>query len=433
MAHRVLLAQLNAGGGHRALRDSFQMVLEAEDPKHHRFLPLSWDSSDRSIDRFYSFTTHHIPRFQGAVYALGDTALAEQLARRLAPQLLTEVRDMLLDQRPDVVVSCHFLLSLMLVKAKHTLRLSTPVLSAIPDYGIPAGVFNPRFPTIRPDGLIVMSEETHAHYVQTERLGPRQLHLSGFLPRLAFCDLAATLRLPEERRSVRTRILQALEGDHPQLRTLDPSRPTLLLMGGSAWTAKTKPILEALLALPEFSTRLNIIVVCGRDTKFQAELSTLTKPRNNFAVFGFVPAHTLAQLMAVADLPVLGSLAPATMQELLELGCGPLLLFHFIPGAEAPHTHFIREHRIGRYEPDPSRMVDLIMQLTGFAPPQPDVRDLLRGFGSQARRLRAQSRARARQLPDFLSQWLNVPEATPLAARAATELSASLLPGQMAL
>ena len=55
-------------------------------------------------------------------------------------------------------------------------------------------------------------------------------------------------------------------------------------------------------------------------------------------VFGFVAPEVLAALMGLADVPVLGSLAPATLQELLEVGLGPLLLFHFIPGSERAPT-----------------------------------------------------------------------------------------------
>jgi hypothetical protein len=130
--------------------------------------------------------------------------------------------------------------------------------------------------------------------------------------------------------------------------------------------------------------------------------------------------------MAIADLPILGSLAPATMQELLELGCGPLLLFHYIPGTEQPHTAYINEQRIGRYEPDASRMVSLIMQATGFAPAPQPMRDLLRTFPVQARRIRAQSRSRAELLPDFLGHLLG-PESPPLFGDGRTE-SRQVLP-----
>jgi hypothetical protein len=301
---------------------------------------------------------------------------------------------------------------MMLVKAKRALGLKIPILSAIPDYGIPSAVFNPRERGVRPDALVVMSEETQAHYLTTEGLTPDQVHLSGFITRPAFAQLGARLRECRDRRAERRRLWLSLEREHPSLRFMDPAQPTLLFMGGSAWTAKTRPILEALLALPEVSARLNVLVVCGRDTKFQEELTTVAAPLKNFAAFGFVPPQMLAELMAVSDFPILGSLAPASMQELLELSCGPLLLFRYIPGTEEPHTTYIREQQIGRYEPDAPKMLDLIMQLTGFSPLRPDTHELLRNFPAQAQRIRSQSRARAHQLPGYLARIIGEPPLT---------------------
>ena len=64
MTRRVLLASLNAGGGHHALRDSFAAALGRVDPGPQRLEPVVWTSADRFIDRFYSVCFRFLPRFQ---------------------------------------------------------------------------------------------------------------------------------------------------------------------------------------------------------------------------------------------------------------------------------------------------------------------------------------------------------------------------------
>jgi hypothetical protein len=126
----------------------------------------------------------------------------------------------------------------------------------------------------------------------------------------------------------------------------------------------------------------------------------------------------MAQLLALADVPVLGSLAPASMHELLEMRCGPLMLFHYIPGTEAPHAPYIREHEIGVYEPDARAMLDLLQQTAGFKRASPELARLREVFPARARAIRTEHVRRARQLGAFLAhlggvvpEWVPMPEA----------------------
>ncbi|MFY0573163.1 hypothetical protein ACN28S_01255 [Cystobacter fuscus] len=136
---------------------------------------------------------------------------------------------------------------------------------------------------------------------------------------------------------------------------MDHSRPTLLFLGGSAWTSKTMPVLERLLRTPALMERLNVVVVCGRNERFHDALKAQVQDQPRVALFGFVNASLMARLMALADLPVLGSTAPASMHELMETRCGPFMLFHIIPGSEDAHTAYIQEAEIGVYERGPER------------------------------------------------------------------------------
>lgn len=410
---KVLLASIRVGGGHAALRDSFHRVLSQVDPEAHRYAPSPWDSSDRRLNAFYSATVHWFPQVNHTLFWLNDHACLVGCIPLLVPWLAREARILLRRTSPDLVVSTHFILSMVLARARTALGLDVPLVGAIPDYGIPTRGFCPPQRHLRTDYIVVMDPQTRDHLMHQRRVPAHRIHLSGLLPAAPFEDL----RLDGNGRRndpVHRRLLVAgLVDLYPQLGSLDPARPTVLFLGGSAWTARTLPVLKALRAHADFLSTVNVIVVCGGDASFFSHV----RRRFPFIAFGFVPSHVMAVLMSLADVPVLGSLAPATMHELLERRCGPLLLFHFIPGTETQHVDYIHGHGIGRYEPRTAAMVDLLMQFTGFREACPDLAALSRAFPQRARAIRAEHRSRALGFADFLDGVSSSRESTGIQGR----------------
>jgi hypothetical protein len=332
---------MDVGGGHRALRDSLHAALVACDPAG---LTLTrFDSHNRSVDRFYSACVRHLPAAQRAVWNLSEREGLARWAVATHPALISEVRGALLSTGCELVIATHPFLSLAVARARRQL-LRPPVLaSAVPDYGPPTTFFYPRTPALRPDHLLVFSEEARAHLLG-RGVPPGQLHLSGFRTHLAFV-LEGRRRAQTARAERWSQLAAAL----PPLRRLFLHRRTALFLGGSGWTARTWPLLERVLARPSLAESMNLVVVCGRDQAFASRLRARTAGRAGIAVFDFLPRPELAALMALADVPVLGSLAPATLHELLEVGLGPLLVFRVIPGSEPPHLQLLEREGLGLY------------------------------------------------------------------------------------
>jgi hypothetical protein len=414
MTRRVLLASLNAGGGHHALRDSFAAAIARVDPEHQRLRPVVWTSADRFIDWFYSACVRLVPRFQGKIVELSSQPWALRTAMFLSPQVHREATELLRSQPFDLLLATHPVLAIMFSRVRRELGLTTPVVNAVPDYGIPVPGYYPPLPEIRPDALIVMEETTVEHYrglgVPEERL-----HLSGFLTREPFVRVGARLRT-EDRESVRAALRTDVAAAHPEFAGFQLQRQTLLFLGGSAWTYKTKPVLTRVLADPELREAANVVVVAGRDRNFEAQVRA--RVGDGVHVFGFVAPEVLAALMGLADVPVLGSLAPATLQELLEIGLGPLLLFHFIPGSERPHVGYIESQRLGIYAPQPPEMLQLVREVLGLVPASEGLALARDGFRERARLLRTRSVERALQLPRFLERMVEAPRAVQGDARA---------------
>jgi len=399
MPRRIVLASLEAGAGHNTLRDSFAGVLRRSDPEHRLFEALSWTSADSSVQRFYALCVHHLIRFQGTVYELSRQRWAMEVGMWLTPRLQREARDLLRESRAEVVLSTHALLTMVLARARASLGLRIPLIGAVPDYGSPSESYFPPAPGLQPDYLLVMGEDTLAHY-RGVGVPEDRLHLSGFLTREAFTRVGHRLRT-EPRGAVRASLRDDVSAEFPSFASLRLDRPTVLFLGGSAWTAKTEPVLRRVLADGALRASVNVVVVCGRDARFQEALAPVPA---GVHVFGYVSPAVLAALMGMADVPVLGSLAPATLQELLEIELGPLLLFHYIPGSERSHVSYIEAQRLGVYEPDPPAMLQLLREAVGMARVSPRVALAQGGFRDRARELRARSVERAMALPAFLAK-----------------------------
>lgn len=387
------------------LRDSMAAVLRRVDPQHRNFEPLSWTSADSSIERFYAFCVHHFSRLQGTVFTLTGQRWAMEVGMWLTPRLQREARELLRGSRADAFVSTHALFTIILARARAQLGLDVPLIGAVPDYGAPSGGYFPSSPELQPDYLLVMGEDTLAHY-RGEGVAEERLHLSGFLTREAFVRVGNRMR-NEPRTQARAALRDEVAAEAPGFAALKLDRPTLLFLGGSAWTAKTEPVLRRVLADGALRSSVNVVVVCGRDRRFQELLAPLRT--EGVHVFGYVSPAILAALMGLADIPILGSLAPATLQELLETELGPLLLFHYIPGSERSHVSYLEAQRLGVYEPDPPAMLQVIREAVGLARVSPRVALVRDGFKDRARELRRRSVERAMGLPKFLARVCDQP------------------------
>ncbi len=414
MTRRILFASLEAGDGHNVLRDSLVASLRRVDPEHRSFEPVSWTSADRSVQRFYAICVHHFTRLQGTVFKWTGQRWAMEVGMWLTPTLQHEARTLLRESRCDAIVSTHALFTISVARARAQLGIRLPLVGAVPDYGAPSDGSFPPSPAMQPDYLGVMGEDTLAHY-RGEGVSEDRLHLSGFLTREAFARVGHRMRT-EPRAQARAGLREEVAQETPSFSSFDLNRPTLLFLGGSAWTAKTEPVLRRVMADGALRNSVNLVVVCGRDRRFYEAFSP--HAADGVHVFGYVSPAILAALMGLADIPVLGSLAPATLQELLETELGPLLLFHYIPGAERSHVSYIEAQRLGVYEPDAPAMLQIIREAVGLARLSSRISLVRDGFRDRARELRRRSVERAMGLPSFLSRVCGEPHPRRAAADA---------------
>src|SRR5262249_58237666 len=137
---------------------------------------------------------------------------------------------------------------LMLAKARHQLGLGVPLVSAIPDYGIPPRGFFPKDPALRADAVLVMDPQAQRRLLE-RHFTESPIALSGFLPRGPFRELgAATNQNAKWPVSRRGKLLEQLREQFPSIKPIAAERPTFLFLAGSAGTRRTNPGLHPLLS-----------------------------------------------------------------------------------------------------------------------------------------------------------------------------------------
>ena len=122
---------------------------------------------------------------------------------------------------------------------------------------------------------------------------------------------------------------------------LDAELPTILMMAGSSGTmGDAAQICEEMFQSP---TRMQILVVCGRNERLYKEIQDLSKEaKNPVWVFGFT--RDVHELMAVSDL-VITKAGGLTVSEALAMEL-PMLLYRPIPGQETQNAAFLVRSRV---------------------------------------------------------------------------------------
>lgn len=396
----VVFASVAAGGGHNTVRDALLRATRAADPGGARVHATSWTAKS-GFDRFYRWAVAH--GLQGVVYWPNRfLSLSAWLAVLTNPGLVKETVALLRKDAPDVVVSTHLVLTAAFQVARWWVGAATRVVGIIPDYGPPDPGFFPRTALLRPDAMWVNGEDTFAAIARDGRAAPGEVQLLGTLVTEHFTRGRAELEAHGGRAlALKEGWRDALAAEWPKVARLDVAKPTVAFYGGSGFAGAARPVMDALLARDDVGARFNVVVLCGRDDALRASLDALHGERSGFAALGFLDHAKLAALYGLTDVPVMGSIAHSSLQELLETGTGPLLVYRVIPGTEPPYLDYLARERLGVFEPDTARMTALVLEAVGV---EAGTRwaTLADGFTARAFAVRDASRARAPRVLEFL-------------------------------
>jgi hypothetical protein len=410
---KILIVSVNAGGGHTTAMYSLLLSLQ-------RFAPYAdidcFTSPDRVLEHL-----HRLAYTKGAyLYNAFYKATAHSTALRKAYFGATypSIRVFYSELAPrldayDAVISTHFMQTYALLKAKHTLGLSTKIIAYVPDFDHSC-IHVPCYAGLCVDAVLAQGTLLLAQLARRYNFAPEQIQRAGFLPRPAFTEVRE-LSVAQAREHVAVL-------DIPLVSHLRADAFTVVVTGGAYWTMGLYSVLKHLASCPAtgetplFTRPTNqILIVCGHNAKAYRAYCHLRQTTGlNVIPLPFLPAEQLAAVFRSADATVLASVAPATLYELLEAKAGPLLVHRINPGPEQCNLSFLLQHHLAQYLPNPQELLNVLLKLS--ASPQSRAH-WQQAFWQRAECERVAARERARQNTELivhvaaqkeacLSRWL---------------------------
>lgn len=318
---KVLILYASAGHGHEKAAKAVLEELQGEpgvDARVADVLSLTPGFFGNGYKGFYIFMIKRIPRFWGFFYHLLDRpevyAFVRPL-RRLNNELFARgVHDFILREKPDVIVSTHFLpceVTAYLKRKGHKTRLVTAITDFLPhEFWLENGT----------DVYAVASETTREELLR-RGVASSIVHVTGI-------PVSAKFSGPPAKEEA-TRALG-----------LDPARFTVLMTGGGAGVGSVAHLVRRTLARV---AAVQLIVVCGTNRPLFDELSKVAVEEPRLKAFAFV--DNMHSLMEAADL-VVGKGGGLTVSESLARGT-PMILFEAVPGQETRNAFVVAREGAG--------------------------------------------------------------------------------------
>lgn len=337
---RLALIYASAGHGHaKAAQAAREGFLACGIPEDEILLLDALDETPRWFRTLYAslyyYSVKHTPKVWGGAYQLSDQPLIYQnfvrpFRRRLNGWIAQRLVQRMLREKPNAVLSTHFLAPEVLGWEKQSGRLSSLLVSVVTDF-IPHSFWvNPGT-----DHYWVMSEEGRENLKQ--RRIPEQKVTAGGIP--------VGLRFGPQGKKREFRRKEGLREDCF----------TLLITSGSFGLGPAAELLET---LRDFRDQIQVIVVCGRNENQYRFLEGKSYPFQT-RLYGFV-SH-MDELMEASDL-IVAKPGGATSAESLAKGV-PMVVLEPIPGQETANARLLKERNAAFFLGKPS---DLRIILKGI-------------------------------------------------------------------
>lgn len=330
MKKKILYLFSDTGGGHRSAATAIMNAADhlAKNKYSQEMIDVFASCSGflNVFAKLYAPVIKYSPKLWGQLYYwLDDEKKLEQLERISRPFILKELKKLILDKMPSVIVSVHPLVNHLTIKAIKESELNIPFVIAITD----PVTLHRAWITPGADEAIVATPEAK--------------------------KLAVKYGMPEKKIKV---IGMPID---PKFflgaRARRGKRFTVILMGGGEGAGKMTEIIDEF-ERTGFDGQL--IVIAGRNKKLEADLK---KRAANFnfpvRVFGFT--NQVYELMGESDL-IITKAGPGTIAEALAMNL-PIIITSWLPGQEEGNVKFVARENVGRISQDPRRVVQLVNEL----------------------------------------------------------------------
>ena len=304
-----------AAAGHLRAADALVAVFKAKGISAHHMEVLRYTNPIfRKIysDLYVELMTRQ-PDFLGWMYKTLDHPWQFQKRRLALSRLNTGPFVKLLKQEnPNLALCTHFLPAEILVHLRKTKVLDIPIGVVVTDWDTHA-----MWLLHNVDWYFVACEETKA-YLSALGIPPETIFVTGI-------PIDPVFGTEKPKRESRIRL------------GLHPDRTTILVSVGGFGVG---PVESLVRAIQEIRHPIQVVIICGRNTRLEGRLRNLGKARHPVKVVGFT--NEMDTWMAASDLLV-GKSGGLTSSEALARGL-VLVVVNPIPGQEERNSdHFLEE------------------------------------------------------------------------------------------
>ncbi|WP_158752812.1 glycosyltransferase [Dyella sp. S184] len=317
---KILFLSVSAGAGHMRAAEALRLTAEASLPdvetKHLDAMDYVPSAFRKLYTDFYITLISSYPTLWGMLYQRSSEADPDgpmQKLRRAIERLGTgDLRKAINAFAPDAIVCTHFLPAEMLMHEIRRERFTVPVWVQVTDFDLHGMWVIPCM-----TGFFAASDEI-AFRMKANRIEAGRVHTTGIPVMPEFTQ-------PQDRQACAERF------------GLDPTKQTIMLMGGGAGVGKLDEVAAALMRL-EYDFQL--IVLAGRNEAALAKLKAYAAeyPGRLFP-FGFT--NEVALLMACSNL-VITKPGGLTTSECLAMGV-PMVVYAPVPGQEERNADYVLE------------------------------------------------------------------------------------------
>ncbi len=322
---RIVLLYASAGAGHRSACSAVMQSLKDLRPETDILMVDILNYMPKIIARIYSggyiLVVGSYPMLWYIIYESGSDLSRFKLPgfwhRIFWQSLLKPLFSFLQKEKPDQIISSHFLSSWAAGLYKRKYDVSCRVSTIVTDYGV-----HPVWIAPGQDYVFVATEQLRAelmpfaHYLGTDKIIPAGIPIHPLFGR--------RMDVPALKRKY----------------LLDPDRHTILILGGMFGSRNLRDILYW---LRECQGSLELILVAGRHYPISESIKELLVEHDvKYQFFGYI--DFMNELMAISDLAITKAGA-LTTSECLASGL-PLVIFKPYPGQEVRNCDYFLEQGV---------------------------------------------------------------------------------------
>lgn len=345
MQKKVLIMSASTGGGHNRAARAIKEELTNKsingitiDCEIIDSLKIVNGTMDKLISRGYEKSAKYTPKAWGGVYKLTETSLISRNEFKdnpLTSLISRKLKKLVENKKPDLIIGTHpFPMIALSTLKKHSLMYSNSDSNTFTE-NLHKYYKNLDIPPL----ITVLTDyTTHSAYIQNEI----DYYIAGheYVKELLIedgidGDKIKAYGIPVEKSFLSNRDRDTVLSEL----NLDPSKFTVLLMGGSFGAGSIKDTLSELISIDR---DFQIIVITGRNKSLKEKLEkTLATDANKInkkiCVLGFT--DNMNDLLASVDILVSKPGGLTTTESLLKEV--PMIVPYFIPGQEEENLDFL--------------------------------------------------------------------------------------------